>query len=963
MAGKAGFRIQDSGFRNDGLAGGQMGRWADGEKHFPSCLPAYLAVCLFVFLCSSLVTRHSSLLLAQQPQAQGGQPLSALNAKFVNGVAPGYWPTAGSGLTLNLTQGTAMCGYPPAPVTYSGGTLTLAAAATNYVYLDPLGSCAPALNTSGFGVGQIPVAVVATNASGITSLNDLRSWFAPSLSMDSTGRSILKGINGAYFADQFGDKSTTGIASSISACGGSAACRVLVPGSYPTTEAVPGSFSAGALSTYNAGTTSANTQVFDYRQGDREAAFNQNGGGANNRAWHEWVESLSNPVGATQQTHSLFSPVIQNMDGGSLVSNPTYTNKSGFRVIDAYGMDHTPSSSVVGQFSMYKYSPGDSIPLFAYDQFYGGMSTQGEEGAEAADLWLMQGNTAYQATCTSGCTTGSTSLTLTPTAGSGTQAAGRYLIDANPADTITAGTISAITNNAGAPVTMTGSGTSWPVSTVNTTSTQAVTAPGAQTITLSSVSGITANSTVLVFADASAYETVIPTAVGAGSITATFTAPHASGAIVCAGGLAGYFLELTADTVPSGTSGGTALRQPWPVLCSSSATSISVYVDQQGTFSSLTSGSSTQWANTGGQNGYALYPGAQVTSVYANGAVGNTFTLMANTVPWATSDAVEEPQHPANGSRLGTWDLQSWWPFSGQWGPDLTFLGVQGPGTKGILFNNFSPVAPYQAGTLGIPTCMICAQGPWTNLLSASSPQNSMTGFNIGKPGTGWTGTQQFNVATIYPASGSPDYLEYLAGSWIISTGNQSGQSFTIGPNGTSGSTPCAEGMVQQPASDSLTNSTTNAQAFATKCTIPANYFTAGKTIQIEAAFQVTTTVATVPTVNMQMELSSSVGAGGTKVYNGTAITPHASMSSAPSTKLFYVSGKTTPGASVGLNGDMVSGPDTAGYNGSIFGQGQPAGWTGPTNGTLYLQFEVAFGATTTAVTLTLVELTVYSIN
>jgi hypothetical protein len=109
-------------------------------------------------------TWHLAPALAQQPQAQQGQPLSALNAKYVNGVVPGYWPTVGTGLTLNLNADTALCGSPPAPVTYAGGTLTMTAAATSYVYLDPLLSCAPASNTSGFGVGQIPIAVVVLTA-------------------------------------------------------------------------------------------------------------------------------------------------------------------------------------------------------------------------------------------------------------------------------------------------------------------------------------------------------------------------------------------------------------------------------------------------------------------------------------------------------------------------------------------------------------------------------------------------------------------------------------------------------------------------------------------------------------------------------------------------------------------------------------------------------------------------------
>ena len=95
--------------------------------------------CLFLLL----VTCHRLLLFGQQPQAQSGQPLYPVNAKYVNGVAPGYWPTAGSGLTLNLSAGTAWCSNPPSLVTYPGGTLSLAANATSYVYLDPAANCAP----------------------------------------------------------------------------------------------------------------------------------------------------------------------------------------------------------------------------------------------------------------------------------------------------------------------------------------------------------------------------------------------------------------------------------------------------------------------------------------------------------------------------------------------------------------------------------------------------------------------------------------------------------------------------------------------------------------------------------------------------------------------------------------------------------------------------------------------------
>jgi hypothetical protein len=112
--------------------------------------------------------------VAQQPQAPAGTPLFSTNAKWTNGVAPGYWPTAGSGLTLNISGGTAFC---TSIVTYAGGTLTLTNSTTNYVYLDTTSSCAPASNTSGFTSTTIPLATVVTSGGAITTITDVRTMF------------------------------------------------------------------------------------------------------------------------------------------------------------------------------------------------------------------------------------------------------------------------------------------------------------------------------------------------------------------------------------------------------------------------------------------------------------------------------------------------------------------------------------------------------------------------------------------------------------------------------------------------------------------------------------------------------------------------------------------------------------------------------------------------------------------
>ena len=108
----------------------------------------------------------------QTPDVTGIPPIYKANSKWVNGVAPGYWPTSAGGLTLNLSAGSVVCGG-TVPVTYSAGTLTMTASATNYVQLNASSLCAPFANTSGFVAGNMPIAIVVTNAS-IASITDWR---------------------------------------------------------------------------------------------------------------------------------------------------------------------------------------------------------------------------------------------------------------------------------------------------------------------------------------------------------------------------------------------------------------------------------------------------------------------------------------------------------------------------------------------------------------------------------------------------------------------------------------------------------------------------------------------------------------------------------------------------------------------------------------------------------------------
>lgn len=113
---------------------------------------------------------------AQQPQTQLA-PLFSVNARYTNGVAPGYYPTAGAGLVLNVGPGTVYCTL-GSVLNYAGGTLTLTDNSTNYVYLNGASSCVPAFNTSGFTTSQVPIAIVTTASGAITNISDDRTIFS-----------------------------------------------------------------------------------------------------------------------------------------------------------------------------------------------------------------------------------------------------------------------------------------------------------------------------------------------------------------------------------------------------------------------------------------------------------------------------------------------------------------------------------------------------------------------------------------------------------------------------------------------------------------------------------------------------------------------------------------------------------------------------------------------------------------
>jgi hypothetical protein len=157
---------------------------------------------------------------AQQPQTQLA-PISAVNAKYVNGVAPGYWATAGGGLTLNLSAGTAFCSGTIEP--YAAGTLSMTASTTNYVYLNTSAGCVPAVKTTAFTSSDIPVATVVAGPSAIASITDDRTIFQ----QGSSSGGGVPSVNGITSAVTISGSGVSTAGSTITISGSGAAVDIL----------------------------------------------------------------------------------------------------------------------------------------------------------------------------------------------------------------------------------------------------------------------------------------------------------------------------------------------------------------------------------------------------------------------------------------------------------------------------------------------------------------------------------------------------------------------------------------------------------------------------------------------------------------------------------------------------------------------------------------------------------------
>lgn len=265
--------------------------------------------------------------------------------------------------------------------------------------------------------------------------------------------------------------------------------------------------------------------------------------------------------------------------------------KMGYSALTVNGTYNTQGQHVLVPESINCYGVGDCLMGSRFITASGGERDSADEGAHPFDLQSHEDSRVFLGTCATGCAAGSTSVTISPTAAPGTQGDGRFLIDTSPAKVMTgAGTGGALIGGSatGPHASAQFSGTSFPVS-VFLSAAQAIPsqandmAPGMVTIPIAtsgtpagyatSTAAIGATSGLACVVDQTSgydpdnYEMAPYTVLDATHLQMTLKKPHQIMASLAFGGLCGYGLEQTVDTV-------SGIRQLFPVLGSTSPTTL-----------------------------------------------------------------------------------------------------------------------------------------------------------------------------------------------------------------------------------------------------------------------------------------------------------------------------------------------------------------------------------------------------
>jgi hypothetical protein len=407
-----------------------------------------------------------------------------------------------------------------------------------------------------------------------------------------TGTNLAVNIlNGVEYASQYvSGAGNNGIANATASSDCTTGCTVVAEPNYASTE-------VAAPATWN-----DKTRVTDERDGATFESFlnpapRSSPGLQSAKSVHVVsTDNIANILAATG-VNSLVSTglAITNdaLAGGSNV-NPAHIQttvpygKSTYGALTEVGTNYTLGQHILSGQSQDCYGVGDCLMGGIFMRASGGFRDETDEGSHPFDLNFTEDPRVFEGTCSTGCSTGSTLLQIAPTANAGTQGEGRYLIDLNPAKTLSTGTLTGGVIGGRQP-SATFSGTSFPVSTLLETAqaipTQATNiSPGTvtfaivtsgvpsgfatNTAALPAPSGVACVSDVFVSpAQAMNFESASYTVVDSSHLQMTLLRPHANGATIAVGGLCGYGLEQTVDTA-------SGIRQVFPVVASTSATSL-----------------------------------------------------------------------------------------------------------------------------------------------------------------------------------------------------------------------------------------------------------------------------------------------------------------------------------------------------------------------------------------------------
>ncbi len=149
------------------------------------------------------------------------------------------------------------------------------------------------------------------------------------------------------------------------------------------------------------------------------------------------------------------------------IESPPPYFKMGYSALSVTGTYNTQGQHVLVPEQTDCFGVGDCLMGSRFLYASGGFRDSADEGAHPFDLQTHEDSRVFAGTCAGGCTPGSTSVTIAATASGGTQGDGRFLIDTNPAKTITsASTGGALIGGtaAGPNASAQFSGTSFPVS-------------------------------------------------------------------------------------------------------------------------------------------------------------------------------------------------------------------------------------------------------------------------------------------------------------------------------------------------------------------------------------------------------------------------------------------------------------------------------------------------------------------